>query len=308
MRHRLLALCPLFLLACSGNHGDPNLDAPLVVSIVLENQDYAEVVGSANAPYINSLISQYGLATNYSDSGTHPSLPNYLYMISGDTQYQGGIDLDPNGSLAGVDFPVKKNNLGHQLQSAGIKWRSYQESAGMPCVLLPTGNYVPRHDPFLFFDDIQNGSNNLCANTNVDYSEFAADLALGTYRYMWITPNLLDDGHNPPDDPVTGLMQADAWCQSEIPKIIASAEFQARGILFLTWDEAEGRNGDPFDQIPMIIVSPLIASAGMQSSVAYTHASFLATVEDLFHLSRLGAAVTAMSMSEFLTIPPEFSK
>ena len=59
-----------------------------VFTIVLENQDYEDVLGPAgkrNAPYINSLAERYGLATNYHDSGAHPSLPNYLYMVSGST-------------------------------------------------------------------------------------------------------------------------------------------------------------------------------------------------------------------------------
>src|SRR5690349_615872 len=55
---------------------------PTIFTIVLENHDYAEIVGSSNAPYINSLIAKGGLATNYKDTN-HPSLPNYLHMISG---------------------------------------------------------------------------------------------------------------------------------------------------------------------------------------------------------------------------------
>src|SRR4051812_37006276 len=44
--------------------GPPGTSAA-IFTIVLENHDYAEIVGSSNAPYINSLINQYGLATNY---------------------------------------------------------------------------------------------------------------------------------------------------------------------------------------------------------------------------------------------------
>ena len=63
----------------------PDGGAPLTIfTILFENHDYKEVVGSPNAPYFNSLIATYGLATNYHDSGTHPSLPNYLVLASGD--------------------------------------------------------------------------------------------------------------------------------------------------------------------------------------------------------------------------------
>ena len=266
-----------------------------IFTIVLENHDYAEVVGSPNAPYINSLIALYGLATNYLDSGTHPSLPNYLYMVSGAPQYSGGLDLPPNSG----SFPVDAPNLGDQLQTAGIPWRSYQEGMGTPCMLTPTGQYAPKHNPFIYFKNIQSDAT-LCANTNVDYAQFGPDLAAGTYRYMFITPNLSNDGHDPVADPVAGLKQSDAWCKTEIPKILASAAFQAGGILFLTWDEAEGRSGNSKDQVPMIVISPRIKSPGFQSSTAYSHASYLRTVEAIFGLPYLGAAANAKDMLEFL--------
>ena len=136
------------------------------------------------------------------------------------------------------------------------------------------------------FSDIQNDPNGACARLNVDYSEFAADLASGSYRYMWITPNLLDDGHDPQSDPVAGLKQSDAWLSANLPPILASDAYQKGGIVFITWDEAEGRSGDSGDRIPMIVVSPFLTGAGLRTYHAYDHASYLATVEDLLGLER----------------------
>jgi phospholipase C len=264
-----------------------------VFTVLFENHDYAEVVGSSNAPYFNSLISKYGLATNYMDSGVHPSLPNYLDLISGDTQ---GIsaDMDPTVS----PFPKNAQHLGSQLQTKGLGWRSYQESMTTPCKLSASGNYAPKHNPFLYFTDIQ-GNASLCASTNVDYSQFAADLAAGTNRYFFITPNLLDDGHNPTSAPVTGLKASDAWAQTEIGKILASPAYKNGGVIFITWDEAEGRNGDSKDQIPMIVVSELIKSPGFKSAKAYSHKSYLATVEDILGLPRLAGVASEPNMMEF---------
>lgn len=264
-----------------------------IFTILMENHDYAEVVGSPNAPYINSLIAQYGLATNYDDSGVHPSLPNYLTMISGEPQYGGGTDLNPTQS----PFPVASENLGTQLQAAGIPWRSYQESMGAPCKLSPSGNFAPKHDPFLYFSDVQASS--ICQSHNVDYSQFPADLASGQYRYMWITPNLLDDGHNPQSSPVTGLKQSDAWASTEIPKILASDAYKNGGVIFLTWDEAEGRGTDSKEQIPMIVITSKLPHAGFTSSTAHSHRSYLATVEDLLGLPRLATVASESAMTEF---------
>lgn len=294
--------------AASSSSGGTTAFVPKhVFTILLENHNYSDIVGSANAPYINGeLIAKYGLATNYMDSGVHPSLPNYLYLISGDTVYNGFglIDLDPDQTysvLPPASFPVDADNLGNQLQVAGIKWRSYQESMGSPC-LFPSPpaaanghSFACKHDPFLYFANIQNGPNALCAKTNVDYSQFGADLAGGTYRYMWITPDLLDDGHDPSSDPATALKNSDTWLSVEVPKILASNAFADGGVLFITWDEGESGG----DQVPMIVVTKGIKSPGYTSSVAYSHASYLATVEDIFGLPKLGAAANAPTMTEF---------
>lgn len=266
-----------------------------IFTIVLENHDYKEIVGSPNAPYTNSLIASYGLATNYKDSGMHPSLPNYLYMITGAKQYPGIFDVLPN--LFGV-FPKDADNLGRQLEVAGVNWRSYQESMGEACGLDNNGDYAPKHNPFVYFKSLQLDST-LCASRDVDYSHFAADLAAGTYQYMWITPNLLSDGHDPTSDPVQGLKQSDAWLGKEVPKILASDAYKKNGVLFITWDEAEGRNGNSKDQVPMIVISPKLKSPGMKVGVALSHASYLATIEDIYGLSRLGAAQNATSLLEF---------
>jgi hypothetical protein len=288
---------------------------PVIITIVMENHDYNEIVSqkagdaaSKNAPYINSLIKSYGLATNYKDTG-HPSLPNYLHMISGDNQYPGFIDLDPTSVPY---FPVKSNatnpgNLGDQMATAGTKWRSYQEgpnstTAATPCELTATGSYAPKHDGFLYFDNIQNrgGTQDYCKQTNVDYkTNFASDLATGTYDYMWITPNLVDDGHDA-STPAAGLTASDNWLKNNLPAILNSAAYKAGGVVFLTWDESEGRNGDDPDLIPMIVISTRIKTPGMTISTAFTHSSYLATMEDMLGLQRLPTVTSEPTLSGFL--------
>jgi hypothetical protein len=277
-----------------GSDGTSSTAKPTIFTIVLENKNDESILGSSNAPYLNSLIAMGGLATNYKDTN-HPSLPNYLHMISGADQYPGVVDLDPT---SWPYFPADAPNLGTQLEAAGIKWRSYQESMGTPCKLSSSGKYAPKHDPFLYFKDQQQGANDLCATTNVDYTEFPADLASNDYRYMWITPNLDDDGHDPTSDPVTGLRNADMWMSHEVPKILASDGFKANGILFITWDEDEGSNDE---KIPMIILSPRLKQVGMTSANPYDHGSYLTTVEDLLALPRLATVTSTPSMMEFFT-------
>jgi hypothetical protein len=196
-------------------------------------------------------------------------------------------------------FPAAQPNLATQLQTAGIPWRSYQAGMGTACRLSSSGAYTPRHDPFLYFSDVQQGAGSLCTATNVDYSSFSADLAANTYRYLFITPDLNHDGYEPSTDPVLSLQQSDAWCATEVAKILTSTAFQQGGVLFLTWDEALGRNGDSVDKVPMIIISNNVKAPGYTSSVAYSHKSYLATVEDILGLPRLSTVTSEQSMLEF---------
>jgi phosphatidylinositol-3-phosphatase len=279
----------------------PPVAAPVkVFTVMMENHDYSEVVGSPDAPFFNELIASYGLATNYSDCNIHPSLPNYLCMVSGEPQYPGILDVGPNSFFGTGKFPVDKPNLGTQLVAAGLPWGAYQESMGTPCKLTDSSPYATKHDPFLYFKDMQTGPGGLCAANNVDYTNFAADLAAGSKRFSFITPNLTNDGHDPASNPVLGLKTSDAWARTEVGKIMASDAYKNGGVIFITWDEAEGRSGRSKDQIPMIIVSERIKSPGYKSAKAYSHKSYLATVEDLLGLPRLATVATEPSMLEFL--------
>ena len=72
------------------------------------------------------------------------------------------------------------------------------------------------------------------------------------------------------------------------------------GVLFITWDEAEGRGNDDPDQIPMIVLSPKLKAAGMTSSTAFTHSSYTATIEDLLGMPRLATVTSQNNLLEFL--------
>src|SRR5436190_19938326 len=48
-----------------------------IFTIVMENHSYNEIIGNSAAPYINSLASQYGVATRYF-AVTHSSMPTSL--------------------------------------------------------------------------------------------------------------------------------------------------------------------------------------------------------------------------------------
>ncbi len=71
-----------------------------VIWIWMENHSYSDIIGNtAQAPYINSLASSCGVATDYHNT-THPSLPNYLAATSGLSHgYDGFIWPHHDGSI-----------------------------------------------------------------------------------------------------------------------------------------------------------------------------------------------------------------
>ena len=113
--------------------GDPSLTAaPLtlptsdvgqldhVFLIYMENKGVGNIVGSPNAPYINSLINTEDYDSNYFALG-HPSDPNY-FRIMGGSDF--GIDYNPAGNV--IDAP----SLMQEMDQAGISWAGYGQ--GMP--------------------------------------------------------------------------------------------------------------------------------------------------------------------------------
>src|SRR5207248_2451903 len=129
-----------------------------VVIVPLENNAYSSVVGSSSMPYLNSLISQYGLATQYF-ANTHPSIGNYFMLTTGQI-------LTNNDSQTPSSFPVSADNVVRELVAAGKTWKAYAES--MPSVgylggdtTSGGGQYYVRHVPIAYLSDVQNSSTQL---------------------------------------------------------------------------------------------------------------------------------------------------
>ena len=85
----LLQMAILVALSSSARGQVPVIDRVFIIT--MENQELSDIVGNSAAPYLNSLIARYGLATNYT-AVQHPSLPNYMALTGGDTFFS--IDCD----------------------------------------------------------------------------------------------------------------------------------------------------------------------------------------------------------------------
>ena len=83
-----------------------------VFVVVEENHNYASVIANKSMPYLNSLASKYGLATQYY-ANTHPSIGNYFELTTGQT-------ITNND---GYNKTVTADNVVRHLLTAGKTWR-----------------------------------------------------------------------------------------------------------------------------------------------------------------------------------------
>jgi phospholipase C len=268
-----------------------------VFTIVMENHDRAEILGSSAAPYINQLATANAVAAGYHDSFVHPSKPNYIWMVAG--QNFGILNNDDPGRGNVISAT---SHLADQIERAGLTWKTYQESMGAPCGLQSHDLYAVKHNPFAYFSDINGWDGQTfqpsqrCNDHIVDYSQLDADLASGQVPdYVFITPNMINDMHN------GTVADGDAWLSREVPKILASPAYLDGGVLFLLWDEGSNQSDDP----PFIAVSPS-AQHGFVSHATYDTSAFLKTTQTILGLELLPCGETPEAvpvMSDLFSVP-----
>jgi len=266
-----------------------------VIIIVMENEPYDRVVGSSSAPYENLLITRYALAANY-NAISHPSLPNYIALVAGDT-----LRVTSDCQPSQCSFP--NATITNLLDSHGLSWREYAESMPVNCSqgLSQDGLYVPRHNPFVYFSSITNNTGSgvtsqYCNSHVVPFTQFWNDLQSSNLpNFALITPNICDDAHS------CNLSTGDAWLSTAIPRIIDSGSFSSTA-LFVVYDEGSGSGTNSPSHVVCILVSPF-AKSSYSSNTQYSHYSLLATVEAIFRIGNLGRKdSTAGTMSDLFTI------
>ena len=255
-----------------------------VILVVEENHSYSQVIGNPSAPYLNSLASQYGLATQYY-ANTHPSIGNYFMLTTGQIETN-------DDSFSGT---VSDDNIVRRLVAAGKSWKSY--AGGLPAAGYTGGDsypYLKRHNPFAYLSDVV--SNSSQAANLVPFSQFAADLASGNLpNFSYVVPDALKDAHD------GSLADADAWLQQSLSPLLANLQFQSDGLLIITFDEADDSDSTHGGgRIATIVVSPK-AKRQFQSQTLFQHECTLRLILSSLGISSFpGASASAPDMGEFL--------
>jgi phosphatidylinositol-3-phosphatase len=264
-----------------------------VAIVVLENCNYSDIVGSANAPYINSLIAQGGVATQYY-ANVHPSIGNYFIMTTGEA-----YSTDDN-----FDGAVPVDNVVREFQAASKSWKVYAQSLPQQGYL--GGDvypYLRRHNPISYFSDVQPPSQ---LNMNiVNFSQLAIDLPAGQLpAYSFIVPDAEHDAHDCPGggsdcDVGTRVAAADAWLSANLPQLLTNSQFQQSGLLVLTTDESRNDNNHGGGRVATVLVGTGV-KVGYQGTVLYDHRSLLGLSMKALGLTTIpNGAGNAPQMTEF---------
>jgi len=274
-----------------GNIGPANTaKANHVVLVVLENVNYSDVVGSADAPYFNSLIGQGTLSTNYY-ANVHPSIGNYFMLTS-------GAMASTDDAYSGTVAPPEMASV---LAGAGKSWKVYAE--GIPSAGYTggdAGTYLRRHNPFSYFTDVQGTA---AANNIVPFSQLGTDAAGSLANFSMIVGNIYDVGHNCAPTVATcntavRVQQADTWMRNTLPQVLANAGFASSGLLAVTFDESENDNTNGGGRVATVLVGTNVKSA-FHATGMYQHQSLLRLMLEAQGVSAFpGVSAGAASMAE----------
>lgn len=248
-----------------------------IVIVVMENHSYSQIIGSKEAPNINTLAKSSNVALfTQSYGATYPSQPNYISLFSGCSQ--GIIDDTPPKNI-----PFTTANLGRQLIDAGRTFISFAED-------LPhtgfggetSGNYVRRHNPAVYW--MGDGTNQLPSTSIQPFTAFPRDFNL-LPTVCFVIPNNVNNMHD------GTVAQGDKWIYTHLFNYIQWAKTH-NSLFILTFDE-DDKSQD--NQITTIFAGNMVKAGRYSKKI--NHYSILRTIEDMYHLPFACNAATVETIS-----------
>lgn len=302
-----------------------------VVIIMLENHSDKSIIGDPAAPTLTRYANLYGYASNYYGV-THPSLPNYLAITSGNNWYSNSDD------------PTQRfdhRNIVDEMEARHVSWKAYMQglpSAGYGGNFYPSeanATYVIRHDPFMLYDDVRNNARRRAKV--VPLTQLSTDIEKGSLpRFMWISPDVCSDMHGTPEEPCPYSKDArlrrtgDDFVALWVPRLMRARDWTPHSVIFILTDEttftgekstggwlsAAGCCDSPKlpagtallsgggvyggGKVPLVVIGAMV-KPHFRSALPYNHYSLLQTVEDAWHLRRLGMTSDANVISSLAT-------
>ncbi|PZR81334.1 MAG: hypothetical protein DLM65_06095 [Candidatus Aeolococcus gillhamiae] len=297
--------------AATGTAPRPPATFQHVIWIFEENQSAANVIGSPQAPYFNTVAGECGLATNWHNI-SHDSLTNYVGALSG---HWTGAALYQGKDCSIKSCPQPQTSLFGQVSApaSGGTWKDYAESMPSACSPANTSLYVPKHAPAPYFTDVAAScptndvslSNSRSGGPAVTAGNLLSDLTNNSLpTFAFISPNLCDDGHNVGRacHSTNRIAATDKWLAAWLPAILNSPTYLAGGTtIFVTWDEGGGRDARKAEtcwdaahadamayrscSVAMLVISPY--TPAVVSTTWFNHYNLLAATEAMLGLAAL---------------------
>jgi hypothetical protein len=245
-----------------------------VLVVVFENHERNEIAGNPDAPTFRALARRYATLTRY-DAVTHPSLPNYLALVSGSTQ---GITSDCTDCL------VAGRSLADTLEAAGRTWKTYAEGLPAPgYVGASAGRYAKKHDPFLYFRRVIGSAAR--RDRVVPFTNLRRDVARSRLPdFALVVPDLCNDMHD------CSVATGDEWLRTEIVPLLRSPAL-AGGVVFVVFDEGTSDEGGG-GRVEALALGPAVRRGSVFAG-STNHYGLLRTIEDAWGLPRLGLSARA---------------
>lgn len=235
-----------------------------VLVVVLENTDYKEAL---TRPFLKTLTEKGALLTDY-HGVAHPSQPNYVAMVAGDTRK---VKDDEKYELEG-------RTLADLLEAKGRTWAVYAEGYPGGCDARPhIKKYARKHQPLMSFPAIRADAKR-CARIK-PAAELDQDAAAGRLPdFALYVPDLDHDGHD------TGSGYASQWMAKAWAPRLADPKFMDGLLVLVTFDEDGGTEDN---RVYAVLLGPGV-KPGAVSATRYSHYSIMRTVEAAFGLGDLG--------------------
>nr|WP_301336345.1 alkaline phosphatase family protein [Mycobacterium gordonae] len=288
----------------------------------MENKGAADILGSVNAPYLNSLINTYGYANNYYALG-HPSDPNYFRIMGGSD-----FGLIYNPASPSINAP----NLMQAMDTAGISWVGYAQGMPYPGAIVSSGDYAVDALPFAQFTSVYNNTPAYLQTHLQPLTQLSIDLQTTgtTPRFSWIAADGSYNMEGPVDFPggaanwlasqltnhQYNVAAGDQFLQQTISTIQNSPSWNTAGqkdAIIITFDEdynnlslGIGNQGNLINTI-VIPNDGAVTFGGMQAghfvtNTRYDHYSLMSTLE--YALSpTAGTPLTTLTFNDKYAIP-----
>jgi phosphatidylinositol-3-phosphatase len=278
-RAALVGLAALALVGSARPAAPPVPAFRHVVVVMLENKSRGQVLGNSAAPAFNAFAKQGAVFAGYRGV-THPSLPNYLALVSGSTH---GIFTDCTSCT------VSGRSLADTLAAKGLTWKAYAEGLPQPgWTGASRGRYAKKHVPFLYFRNVL--SRPAWLRRVVPLTQLTRDRAAGRLpSFSLVVPDLCHDMHDCP------VSTGDAWLKQFLPPFLKLPDT----VVFVVFDESDSL--DP--GVPALALGPLVRPHSLVTG-RLDHYALLRTIEDGFGLPRLGASAHAPQISGIWRQPP----